>query len=256
MHAAEDVDPANAPFEPFIDLCKRRFLWYFDSYLDAIQKGKKRTKDGAAFVLMPFETVGSNGMKGNFNYSSLERRIHEVKAAIDEETEEWAEKGLLELKDDSNVAANLRHQYTQVTEQVKNGNSPMDVTLEKGNPFVWIVTYFGRPMTNLDGGVFRIRMCFSPSFPCEAPRVRLETKIFHERVASDGTICYVPNACKIEDVKSHIDATIKALEHDEPTYDPRQIVNPEATKLLWGKKPEDKKQYSRRLRRSVQQMME
>ncbi|TQS33025.1 hypothetical protein Golomagni_06645 [Golovinomyces magnicellulatus] len=257
--AAEDIDPAVTPFEPFVDLCKRRFLWYFDSYLDTIQQGKKRIKDGKAFVGMPFESMTSlesNGMKGVFDYSALETRIHAVKAAIDKETERWAAKGLLELKNDSCVAANLQHQFKQVTAQLQYGSSPMDVTLEENNPFVWFVTYFGRPMTNLDGGVFRLRMSFSPSFPSEAPRVKLETKIFHECVASDGTLCYVPNLSKIEDVRSHIDAIIKALENDEPTYDPRKIVNPEATRLFWGKKPEDKKQYSRLLRRSVQQMME
>jgi ubiquitin-conjugating enzyme E2 Z len=61
---------------------------------------------------------------------------------------------------------------------------------------------------------------------------------------------------KVEDVKSHIEAIFETLEDDEPAYDPRKIVNPEATKMFWGNKPDDKKQYNRRLRRSVQQSME
>jgi ubiquitin-conjugating enzyme E2 Z len=111
-------------------------------------------------------------------------------------------------------------------------------------------------MTNLDGGLFHIRMNFSTRFPDEQPRARFETKIFHHHVAPDGTACYIPNPLKREDIRSHIEAIISTLEEDEPAYDPRMIVNPEATKLFWGSGKDDKKQYNRRLRRSVQQSLE
>lgn len=252
----EDADEANVPFEPFKDLCKRRFLWYYQSYLDALETGRAEAKDQSNFVRMPFESPGSNTMDGKFNYLDLERRLHKIKAALDAEPLQWAEEGLAAVTKESTVAVNLKHQYDQVATYLKRSDMPHDVTLEDGNPFVWIITYFGRPMTNLDGGLFRIRMNFSTRFPDEQPRVRFETKIFHHHVAADGTACYTPNPLKREDVRSHIEAILATLEEDEPAYDPRRIVNPEATKLYWGAGKDDKKQYNRRLRRSVQQSME
>ncbi|KAG5968573.1 hypothetical protein E4U56_000322 [Claviceps arundinis] len=249
-------DDASLMFEPFKDLCKNRFLWYYQSYLDSIEKGKSETRDSQPFARMPFEAIGSNSMEGKFNYSDLERRLHNIKAALDAEPSTWAQEGLEAVANETTVATNLQHQYRQVTTRFKQCDLPHDVTLEGGNPFVWTITYFGGPMTKLDGGLFQIRMHFSTRFPEEQPRVRLLTKLFHHYVASDGTICYVPNPLKRDDIKSHIDAIISTLEETEPAYDPRRIVNPEASKLLWGKGKDDKKQYNRRLRRSVQQSVE
>ncbi|QUC18200.1 uncharacterized protein UV8b_02441 [Ustilaginoidea virens] len=249
-------DEDEAHFEPFKDLCKRRFLWYYQSYLDAIEAGKSEVKELQAFVRMPFESPGDNIMDGKFNYPELERRIRRIKAALDAEPLTWAKHGLAAAAKETTVSVNLQHQYEQVTAHFKKSDMPHDVKLEDGNPFVWVITYFGRPMTNLDGGLFRIKMNFSTRFPDEQPRVKVENKIFHHHVAADGTACYHPNPLRREDVKSHIEAIISMLEEDEPAYDPRMIVNPEATKLLWGSKKDDKKQYNRRLRRSVQQSME
>ncbi|KOS20185.1 Ubiquitin-conjugating enzyme E2 Z [Escovopsis weberi] len=235
---AEDV---NAPFEPFKDLCKRRFLWYFDSYLAAVQQGKAEIKDQTPFVKMPFESPGNNSMDGSFNYTNLESRLYAIKAALDVEACTWVARGLMAMTNETTVAANLQHQFDQVTTYLKRGDMPHSVALVDNNPFEWIITYFGRPMTNLDGGLFRIKLVFSQRFPHEQPRVRFETKIFHHHVAADGTACYSPNPMKIEDVRSHIEAIFATLEDDEPAYDPRKIVNPEATKMFWGKKPDDKK---------------
>ncbi|KAL7966926.1 ubiquitin-conjugating enzyme/RWD-like protein [Trichoderma sp. SZMC 28014] len=252
----EDMDESSVPFEPFKDLCKRKFLWYYDSYMAAVQQGRSESRDGQPFVKMPFESPNNNSMDGRFNYTELERRLKAIKAALDAETLRWAEEGRTSKAGESTVAVNLQHQFDQVSAYLKRGDMPHSVVLENGNPFVWLITYFGRPMTNLDGGLFRIKMCFSTRFPNEQPRVRFETKIFHHHIAADGTACYSPNPMKMEDVKSHIEAIFETLEEDEPAYDPRKIVNPEATKMFWGKKPDDKKQYNRRLRRSVQQSME
>lgn len=252
----EDIDESNVPFEPFKDLCKRKFLWYYDSYMAAVAQGKSEVQDLQQFVKMPFESPNNNAMDGRFNYTELERRLKAIKAALDAETLRWAEEGRTSKAGESTVAVNLQHQFDQVSAYLKRGDMPHSVVLENGNPFVWLVTYFGRPMTNLDGGLFRIKMSFSTRFPNEQPRVKFETKIFHHHIAADGTACYSPNPMKIEDVKSHIEAIFETLEEDEPAYDPRKIVNPEATKMFWGNKPDDKKQYNRRLRRSVQQSME
>ncbi|KAH7354843.1 ubiquitin-conjugating enzyme/RWD-like protein [Rhexocercosporidium sp. MPI-PUGE-AT-0058] len=248
-----DFDEASASFDPFKDLCKRRFLWYYDSYLLAISKAKAEVTDGQPFVRMPFECTG-NGMEGKFNYTELERRLRLIRKTMDAETDRWAEEGLVSKKKESGVSSNLQRQYEQVVEAYKRDkNVTLDIELVDKNPFVWSITYFGRPMTNLDGGLFRIKLFFSPRFPEEHPRARFETQLFHHRIASDGTPCYTSR--RAEDVKSHIEAIIEALEEESPPYDPRTMVNPEAAKLYWGS-DEDKKMYNRKLRRAVQRSME
>lgn len=244
----------DVPFEPFKDLCKRRFLWYYDSYLQSIQKAKAENKDGQAFTRMPFEGH-NNSMEGKFNYSDLERRLQNIKTALETEVSGWAEEGLTPKAKDSTVAVMLGRQYEQVVEYFKRNDIMHNLELENKNPFVWVLTYFSRPMTNLDGGLFRVTFRISPRYPDEQPRVKCETRLFHHRIAMDGTICYTVPMSRREDIKSHIEAVIEALEEEEPAYDPRTLVNPEAHKLYWGT-ADDRKMYNRRLRRTVQQSME
>ncbi|KAI0176268.1 UBC-like protein [Hypoxylon sp. FL1284] len=247
-----EIDDASVPWEPFKDLCKRRFLWYYDSYLETIKKAKEEVKDGQPFARMPFESTG-NTMDGKFNYTELEQRIRKIKAALDAESDKWATEGLSPKMKDATVAVNLTRQFEQIRESYKSRDVPHCVELVDGNPFVWNLTYFGRPMTNLDGGMFRIKLTFSPRFPEEQPRVKFLTPVFHYRIAVDGTPCYFPN--RREDVKQHIDAVIDALEEEQPPYDPRTLVNLEAHKLFWGS-ADERKVYNRQLRRSVQRSME
>jgi ubiquitin-conjugating enzyme E2 Z len=250
----DEVDESAVPWEPFKDLIKRRFLWYYDSYLDTINKAKAEIKDGQVFSRMPFEGI-SNTMEGKFNYTELERRLRNIKAVLDVEAEKWAVEGQSARHKEATVAVNLARQFDQISEAYKRSDVPRNIELEDGNPFVWNLTYFGRPMTNLDGGLFRIKFRFSPRFPEEQPRIKFETRVFHHRITTDGTPCYFPNSSRREDIKQHIDAIIDALEEDEPPYDPRTLVHPEAHKLYWGS-ADDRKMYNRRLRRSVQQSTE
>ncbi|KAK1636739.1 ubiquitin-conjugating enzyme [Colletotrichum phormii] len=250
----EDMDDTNVPFEPFKDLCKQRFLWYYDNYLLAVQKAKVEVRDHQAFVRMPFEGA-SNTMDGKFNYTELERRLRNVKAALDNELVKWAKDGEIAIEKEMTLSVNLRHQYEQVVQAFKRQDIPHDVQLEDNNPFVWVITYFGRPMTNLDGGLFRFKIHFSTKFPEEQPRVKFHTRIFHHRIAEDGTVCYFPNSLRKEDVRTHIEAVFRALEEEDPAYDPRTLVHPEAHTLYWGG-AESRKNYNRRLRRSVQQSMD
>lgn len=249
------MDDDAPPFEPFKDLCKQRFLWYYESYLAAIKKVGSEVSGDKKFIQMPFES-SRNCMEGSFNFPDLEKRLERIKAALDAETQAWAQDGVRAVEDETRVSVNLKHQFGQVLASLKGGDMPHDLVLEDENPFVWVLTYFGRPMTNFDSGLLRIKIHFSPRFPEEQPRVRLETKIFHHLVAQDGTLCYIPNPSKKEDVRSHVDAIIAALEEDEPAYDPRKLVNLEASQLFWNGGPDNKKLYHRKLRRSVQDSLE
>lgn len=250
----DSVDDSSLAFEPFKDLFKRRFLWYYESYLEAIENASKEVKDGQAFAKMPFEGSG-NTMEGKFHYSDLEKRLKNVKKVLDDEPSQWAEEGKMPEMADATVTVNLKRQFEQVVENYKQHGVPHHVELEDDNPFVWVMTYFGNPMTDLDGGLFRIKIHISPRFPEEQPRVKFETKLFHHRIAKDGTPCYWPSPSRREDMRTHLDAIIEMLEEDNPPYDPRTLVNPEAFKLYWGN-AQEKKQYRSRLRRSARASME
>ncbi|KAI1174977.1 ubiquitin-conjugating enzyme/RWD-like protein [Nemania sp. FL0916] len=249
-----DMDDTSIPWEPFRDLYKRRFLWYYDTYLEAIKQAKKDVKDNQSFTRMPFEG-GSNSMDGKFNYTELEKRLGNIKAALDAEPAKWAAEGMSSKTKGTTVPVNLARQFDQIKESFKRGDIAHNIELENGNPFSWILTYFGRPMTNFDGGMFKIKLSFSPRFPEEQPRVKFQTPVFHHRVTPDGLLCYLPNPHRYDDVRQHIEAVIHALEEENPPYDPRTQVHPEAHKLYWGS-ADDRKVYNRKLRRSVQRSME
>ena len=250
----EDEEEPALAFEPFKDLCKRRFLWYYDSYQATIDAAEKDHYVGEPFKTMPFEG-GGNTMPGKFDYPDLRRRLALVRRVLDQETARWAEEGAVLVQRDAAAAAALRRTFQQLAEAFKRSEAvTLDVALATADhPFVWELTYFGRPMTQLDGGMFRMRVCLSPRFPDEQPRVTFETPLFHHRVAKDGTVCYFPK--RADDLQSHVEALVEAIEEEHPPYDPRTLVNLEASKLFWGSEA-DKKSYNRALRRSVQRSME
>ncbi|KAL2379045.1 hypothetical protein RJZ90_005564 [Blastomyces dermatitidis] len=240
-------------FEPFEDLLKRRFLWYYESYILAIDAAEPQVTPSQAFKTMPFENVG-NVMNGRFCYPDLRRRLGLIKETIMKETESWAAEGMKAKKDETRIAVNLQRQHEQTVADLKNrGNFMIDLDLEEGNPFLWNMTYFGKHMTQFDGGIFQIRIYLSPKFPDEQPRVIVKPPLFHNRISKDGVLCYFPK--KMEEMKAHIEAIVEALEDEAPPYNPWTTVNPEASKLFWGSE-EDKKKYNRLLRRSVQRSTE
>ncbi|KAF2437408.1 UBC-like protein [Karstenula rhodostoma CBS 690.94] len=254
-NAEEDYQSGagDAPFEPFKDLCKRRFLWYYESYLASIEAEMKKRKDGERFEKMPFEGPG-NTMEGSFQYPQLKERLQTILAKLNEETLGWATDGMKAVEKEMGIASNLQRQFEQIVENYKKNDAvTLDLDLVDKNPFVWRLLFFGRPMTHLDGGMFRIIIHVSPKFPDVLPRVKFDTPIFHHRVSPDGVLCY--NATRKDDMRSHIEAIIEAIEEESPAYDPRTLVNLEAAKLFWGG-PDQKKLYNRRLRRSAQDSAE
>lgn len=245
-------DEDNSLTKPFFDLCKRRFLWYFTTYLNTIEFEHNKHKDGEVFQSMPFESA-NNGMNGTFSYGDLKRRLFFIKEHLANEHARWELDGQQALKDCKGNAANLNRQFTQIVAFNKNKIFNLEMELIESNPFVWRLTLYGKPMSKLEGGIFNIIVHISPRFPAEQPRAVLTTPIFHYRVAEDGFLCYFVK--KPEDMRSHVDAIIEALENDSIPYDPRTTIRPEASKLFWGN-AEAKKLYSRKLRRSVEATME
>ena len=239
--------------EPYKDLYKRRFLWYFEHYMNTVVEYTLKHKDGSDFTKMPFEG-GGNTMEGKFRYGELGKRLVRIKEVIRDETNSWADEGLALAKKESSKAAGIQRQFEQMGDFLKRKKCHnITVELEDNNPYVWLMTYFGKPTTHLDGGIFKIRISISPRFPDEQPRVKVETPIYHHRVSKDGVMCYFVK--KYDELRNHVEMIAEALEEESPPYDPRTIVHPEAAKLLWGSES-DKKKYYRQLRRSAQRTTE
>lgn len=243
-------------WEPFADICKRRFLWYYHSYIAGIKAERnthgKTVGDRKPFTTTQFECPG-NGMPGAFEYSKLEMRLHAVRKAIDVETEQWVVDGANALARESPIALAFQNTFKALVNKFKHSDMPLDLELIDNNPFAWRLVLFGRPMTNLDGGIFKIKLVLSLDFPQDQPRVVVETPLYHHRVSSTGALCYFPQ--KPHEVGSHVEAIIAAIDDVEPRYDPRAVVNQEASKLFWGS-VEEKKTYNRKLRRSAQESSE
>lgn len=250
-YISDDGNPISD--NPFNDLRKRRFLWYYESYAQLIDKESGESTPNRKFQRMPFESSG-NTMDGHFDYPELKRRLNFVKDQIMEETNGWQAQGLQAKREELGISVNLLRQYEQIVESLKsNKNYSIDLTLADNNPFLWKFTYFGRPTTPLEGGIIKLRIHLSPRFPEEQPRVFLETPLSHIRVSKDGVLCYFPR--KTEDMRTHVEAIVASLEEEEPPYDPRTTVNAEASTLFWGT-PEDRKKYRRALRRDVERSVE
>ncbi|THC94798.1 hypothetical protein EYZ11_005744 [Aspergillus tanneri] len=249
----EELNLGDDTSTKFCDLRKRRFLWYFESYIRTINAAEKETSGKRAFETMPFEGLG-NEMAGHFNYPDLRQRLVQVRDKIIDETHSWLAEGLYSKKQELGIAASLQRQYEQCAEDFRRQkNFTISLSLVGGNPFLWEFTYFGRPMTYLDGGIFKFKIYLSSRFPDEEPRVFIESPLFHIRVSPLGVLCYIPQ--RADEMRFHIEAIVAAMEEESPPYDPRTTVNPEATQLFWGS-PENRKQYHRALRRSVEKSIE
>lgn len=236
-------------YQSFDDLRKRRFLWYYESYMHTIDVESEKVVPNQLFGEMPFERNG-NQMRGRFDYADLKSRLITVKDQLIKETMQWTDEGLKAKKDELGIASNLSLQYQQILEDFNERKYfSLDLSLVDGNPFAWDATYFGRPGTHLDGAVFNIKIHLSPRFPQEQPRVFFKTPIFHHHVSKDGMLCY--HTDRSGEMKHHIQTIVRTIEEESPPFDPRTTVNLEATKLFWGT-PNERKKYYRALRRSVE----
>ncbi|KAK5788188.1 hypothetical protein VI817_009146 [Penicillium citrinum] len=252
---AELVAPWHAGI--FDDYIKQRFMWYLASYKQTIKEQSQviqtQERNGAHFPLARFENQG-NQMEGSWKYPDLRQRLDKIEATLMKEIQGWPVQGRQLVIQDAGIAVNLRGQHGQIAAQLNQMTESMvELELVKDNPFLWRLTYFGRPMTTLDGGVLRIKIYISPRHPAEQPRVFLETPVFHINVSPTGALIYLP--ARAEDMSKHIQGIINVLEEETPAYNPIMIVNPEAAKLFWGTKDE-RRLYNRKLRNSLTEATE
>ena len=260
FHEFDSDDPDDAyseledqgDWDPFADLMKNRFLWYYDTYCRTMESAVSEQPDGNKFEDAEFE-FRDNGMAGQFSYKSLIKRVEKLNSALEEERLSWKKEGAAQATARTQLATQLAFHFQQLSAK-KRHTSQIDLKLpDPNNPFVWNIAILGKPMTNLEGGIFNLVLSIPPQFPQQQPRVKFDTPIFHHRVSSRGYLCYFPE--KPEEISSHLEAILCSIEDENPTFDPRAAVNPGAFALRWGG-AEEKKFYSRKLRRSAQESCE
>ncbi|CAK3889607.1 Hypothetical predicted protein [Lecanosticta acicola] len=242
-------------WEPFADLVKRRFLWYYDAYMRAVDKYGREQSDGTAFTRMEFE-YPPNSMDGHFDYKGLGTRLQAIFSKLEDEKRIWQKQGAQQVSQGTQLATQLAFQFTQLKYKWNEGQYPgsqLQISLpDEKNPFVWHITVFGEAMSNLDGGIFNLKLHIPPSFPEAQPRVTFETPIHHHRVSSRGTLCYFPE--KTDEIGSHVAAIVAAIDDKKAAYDPRAMMNPDIFDMYWN--AETRKMYNRKLRRSAQESSE
>ncbi|KAF9954887.1 hypothetical protein BGZ70_010432 [Mortierella alpina] len=232
--------------DEFSDLSKRLFLAYYDIYLHTVQTESENVKDGTSFYKAPFEYAG-NKMDGTFNYASLRQRLENIKKAIDQETVDWIQQSKRWISESTRMSSNLKRQYEQIREYYRENNTGgVEVELVDDNPFVWNFTLIGKPMTNYDGGMFKVEMVFHNTYPDMQPRVKFLTPMYHIHVTEDGVPFYA--VAKPDDVRFHIDAISRLVLEDEPSTNPSTHVNLSAARLLFGTK-EQRREYNKQARR-------
>jgi ubiquitin-conjugating enzyme E2 Z len=211
-------------------------------------------KDGQPFQSTPFE-YSTNDMRGKFAYASLKTRLQRIFNALEAEKLLWAQGGKIALMNEDGVAMNLQHQFETLRSHYCRSHGPsVEINLVDDNPLVWTLTFFGACETDLYGATINVRLHFATGFPDQQPRVTVLTPLFHHRISTTTkALCYLPS--KPHNVQDHIESIMAAIVEENPSYDPRALVNPEASALLWGDDA-GKKMYRRKLRRSVQDAME
>ena len=143
----------QSQWDPFADLLKRRFLWYYDAYIRSIDTFGEAQPDGTAFKRMEFE-YPPNSMEGHFGYKSLKTRMAAILARLDQEAQSWERLGAQQVMSATQLATQLAFQFKQLQSKWNDGSysgSRMEISLPNSkNPFVWNMTLFGEPMTNLE----------------------------------------------------------------------------------------------------------
>jgi hypothetical protein len=113
--------------------------------------------------------------------------------------------------------------------------------------------YFGRPLTNWDGGLFTLRLIFPPTFPVEYPRIRFLTPFYHANVTPDGIPYY--RVARPESCQAHIEALIDLFVKDM-NPDPSCVLNRKCADLCWRRGEDGRKEFNRILRGVISRSIE
>eukprot|EP01102_Stenamoeba_stenopodia_P000747 TRINITY_DN10695_c0_g1_i1.p1 TRINITY_DN10695_c0_g1~~TRINITY_DN10695_c0_g1_i1.p1 ORF type:complete len:158 (-),score=22.77 TRINITY_DN10695_c0_g1_i1:78-551(-) len=137
----------------------------------------------------------------------------------------------------------------QISQEPPEGCSASPV--HDNDLFTWTATITGPDDTPWEGGVYQLKLVFSPMYPDKPPKVKFITEMFHPNVYGDGTLCLDIIQDKwspIYSVSSILTSIMSLLTDPNPA----SPANPEAAALYQS----DRKAYNRRVRRCAQKSVE
>jgi ubiquitin-conjugating enzyme E2 A len=112
----------------------------------------------------------------------------------------------------------------------------------------WNAVIFGPPDTPFEDGIFKLILTFDEDYPTKPPSVKFVSRMFHPNVYGDGGLCLdiLQNRWSPTYDVAAILTSIQSLLHDP---NPNSPANAQAAQLY----SEDRKEYVRRVRETVEQ---
>eukprot|EP01006_Ploeotia_vitrea_P060949 TRINITY_DN76918_c0_g1_i1.p1 TRINITY_DN76918_c0_g1~~TRINITY_DN76918_c0_g1_i1.p1 ORF type:complete len:445 (-),score=58.21 TRINITY_DN76918_c0_g1_i1:147-1481(-) len=242
----------SGKIEYFKAFIKREFLLRYETYLAICTANKEL--DGQQFQTMPFEYAG-NVAEGKYDYTNLITRLQGIKQRLDEETEQWKQKGKELTARRSYISSTLKDEHTKLNQELDGSFSGFSGgPVSDDNAFVWEVTLFGPESTIYEEGMFKIEIIFNED-PNEIPRVRFLSNMFHPNISPSGYPWFNIPPGKQDSVEFLL-TSCKKLLTTEPNASPATWVNEEAAKACFHKEEETRKQWKKKVRQLARQTME
>jgi len=147
------------------------------------------------------------------------------------------------------ATARLMSDLKELTMEPNEGCSA--APLNDDNLLIWAGSLFGPSDTAWEGGIFSMRIFFTPEYPVKPPKVRFTCDIFHPNVYHDGVLCLdiIQDQWKPIYTVANILISVQSMLTDPNCSSP---ANPEAAQLYTA----DRKEYNRRVRRAAQRSVD
>jgi len=101
-----------------------------------------------------------------------------------------AMKALKRLQKDEEECSSSEYQtYFKVAPNVKKSVTREGQIVDEKIMTQWTGMIYGQEDTPYAGGKFRVRIIMSDDYPLDAPMIRLDTRIYHPNIKTDGSIC-------------------------------------------------------------------
>ncbi|KAJ9450056.1 Ubiquitin-conjugating enzyme E2 2 [Diplonema papillatum] len=238
----------NGKAEYFRPEIKREFLMRYETYCAVVDAGV--VKDGQPFIKTPFE-YPTNLSEGKFDYAAIHERLKKIRKALDDETEQWRQKGAELTKRKSYIASTLRDEHSRLLQDGMHGCSGGPVDTD--NVFVWNLSIM-QPEGLLEEGMFNVEIVF-PESKDEYPRVRFKTKMFHPNISPTGYPCFNIPLAKHDSI-DYLFTSIRKLLSSEPNPSTATWVNLEAADLCFSQDATRQTQWKRKVKQLARQSME
>ena len=96
-------------------------------------------------------------------------------------------KGRRQLRDHSDSTKRIIRDMFQV-EEYANLPETFSIAPIEDDIFNCLGTIYGPAETPYEGGIFYLKICFTPDYPFKPPKIRFLTKVLHPNISSDGHI--------------------------------------------------------------------